>query len=131
MREKEKKNNERVAFYVSEWRMLEQSGRIKKLIVRYYDSLPSHYCCIFGHRAMLVGLYTYRDWSNPKDTSNHDFGEPFVAISNTAAQVSLIEKYINWFDRVFQMSCPDSDAFDGEEKPEIARQETSDLRDSQ
>jgi hypothetical protein len=105
---RESKNNTRVEGFVAEWKMLQRQGRITTLEIRYYDHLPSHYCCIFDDSAMLIGTYTYRDWNDPDDVWNHEFGEPLVIVNNGPSQALVIDKITRWFDGVFHSRKRDS-----------------------
>jgi hypothetical protein len=80
-----------------DWKKLQARGRIKKLAVKYYDHLPSHYCCIFDKSAMVLGTYTYRDWN----VGIHDFSDALVLSDKGGEEGSVIRSFTTWFDDVW------------------------------
>jgi hypothetical protein len=97
---REDRMNTGVQRVVGEWKVRQAEGRIKDLRIRYYDHFPSHYCCVFGDFAAILGTYIYRDWDSYP--WNHRFSDALVITDDERAQALIIK----WFDDVFNNSKP-------------------------
>ena len=98
--------NLRANSLVDQWVEMRADGRIRDLTIKRFDYFPVNYVVIFDRRCVVVGNFVPTDVGPRKVI----IGDPYIADDSTEAGSRLIEKYITWYEDIWQTIEPKESA---------------------